>query len=320
MLAPAQMAFGSHARHSFDWSTPTTLGECSAHPRRCTGPWSSDLREMRPEPKRRRLDSLKLLRLARLQRYVRRYLAVRNWDDPISGAPLRRATSLALVEPGCVEYRFDPATLCDFLLRTANFTHPVTRRPLQSLEVRRLRRLLPEHKGRLLALTWEFQLEIRQELTRNREEVDLVEDHSGALWAGHLDSEEAGGELGGELGGGFGDAPASGAEYLIIMSRLGELSPAAAHRALAVHGEQLRRRAAWYDSESLEYLEGLLRRASALLPVQSTQHDGLAEGQPSRGLTVLLAHTLPVAALPALPASPASPASPGSLVTHGVGR
>jgi hypothetical protein len=232
---------------------------------------------MRPESKRRRLDAQKL---TRLQRYVRRYLAVRNWDDPISGAQLRRATSLALIEPGRAEYLFDPAALGDFLLRTASFAHPVTRRPLQVPEVRRLRRMLPAHEARLLGLTWEFQLEIRQELARSREDVDLVENHCGALWAGHLDSEEVGWQIG----------EASDVEYLIVMSRLGELSPEAARRAISVHGEQLRRRAAWYEAESLEYLHDILRRASALLPASGS-------AAPRHGLAVLLTHSSPVASL-----------------------
>ena len=101
-----------------------------------------------------------------LQRAWKRHAEERCAVDVVTGDSVGATDRFLLVEPvGGVRYVFGASSLALLFLKSARFSHPVTRRELHEVEVRRLCRRVAAPAAGLLALTWRFQEEARRALT-----------------------------------------------------------------------------------------------------------------------------------------------------------
>jgi hypothetical protein len=91
----------------------------------------------------------------RLQRWCRRVLLTTVWDMESATNVTRiwRETLIALVEPNGIEFCFQARRLALYFVSSGATSHPVTRRVLLPVELRRLQRLTPPSLSLLLRYT-----------------------------------------------------------------------------------------------------------------------------------------------------------------------
>lgn len=102
-------------------------------------------------------------RVARMiQRGFRRWRFLRAQVDPFSLAPIPLPFAFVLVEKDGVQHAFDVREYVRYLLKTACFCNPFSRRPLEEGEVARLLRTQPRGLRAVLRATYLCQAELQR--------------------------------------------------------------------------------------------------------------------------------------------------------------
>lgn len=97
-----------------------------------------------------------------IQRSFRRWLFLRGQKDPFSLAPIPLPFAFVLVEKDGVRHAFDVREYARYLLKTACFCNPFSRRPLEEGEVARLLRTQPRGLREVLRATYLCQAELQR--------------------------------------------------------------------------------------------------------------------------------------------------------------
>ena len=213
-----------------------------------------------------------------VQRAVRKYRSVCNWQDPATLSTLTRKESFSLVEPNGSTYLFDVRTLAQMCLAAGNFTHPYTRRVLLLPEVLRLARRLPKQGRNLLLLTWKYRDVIQERIEQQRSLCAFLEGDCGRFWNVLLEAEEAEEHT---------DCICVWFNYEDSFRRLAKASPLAAADNIALHREQLEQRAVWLSPEFRGWLSKSLERLEEDHPRPPRN------ASPLSGLELVVASALP---------------------------
>jgi hypothetical protein len=192
----------------------------------------------------------------RLQRWERGWLPYVGLEDPVALERPRPERRLLIVEPNSVVYAFDAPTLARGYVVNASFEHPVTRRPLLSPELRRLRRRLQlcdqAPLAKLTDLTFQFAPELRRFLAERSDLPDCL--HS--LAAERLDAALTCAE-------GFCDLDVVEEEldeYEAIVTSVFFRARSTTRRLLRLHAALLERRSEGLRPWIVEEVRGRLRR------------------------------------------------------------
>lgn len=102
--------------------------------------------------------------------------------DPLTLERVPARWSLTLVEPNGCEYLFDARSLAKAMLCGSSFLHPVTRRELLPVEVKRLARLLPPEEAALLVETHRHCGRVRRFLAEQQSLSDFLEGEVSVVW------------------------------------------------------------------------------------------------------------------------------------------